>query len=79
MQSEQEASYIWALRTFLSFLNPFPFYPVFCTDRDLALLGAIEVVCLENPYLLYIWHINKNVTSNTKQDFLISDEHQRFI
>lgn len=79
MQNEQEESYIWALKTFFSFLDPLSFHPVLCTDRDLALLGAIKAVCPDNPHLLCIWHINKNVTSNTKQYFTIGDEHQVFL
>lgn len=79
MQNEQEESYIWALRTFFSFINPLPFNPVICTDRDLALLGAIEVVCPRYPHLLCIWRINKNVTQNTKQHFTTNNEHQEFL
>ena len=79
MQNEQEESYIWALRTFFLFLDPLPFNPVLCTDRDLALLGAINVVYPRYPYLLCIWHINKNVTQNTKQHFTTNDEYQEFL
>ena len=79
MQNEQEESYIWALKSFFSFLDPPPFHPVLCTDRDLALLGAIKVVCPDNPHLLCIWHINKNVTSNTKQHFRTNIEYQEFL
>lgn len=32
MQNEQEESYIWALKTFFSFLDPLPFHPALCTD-----------------------------------------------
>lgn len=79
MQNEQEESSIWALKSFFSFLDPPPFHPVLCTDRDLALLGAIKVVCPDNPHLLCIWHINKNVTSNTKQHFRTNIECQEFL
>ena len=79
MQNEQEASYIWALKSFFSFLDPLPFNPVLCTDRDLALLGAIDAVCPTYPHLLCIWHINKNVISNTKQHFTTNNEYQEFL
>lgn len=79
MQNEKEESYIWALKTFFSFLNPLPFKPVLCTDRDLALLGALRVVCPRYPHLLCIWHINKNVTQNTKQYFDTNNKHQEFL
>jgi hypothetical protein len=79
MQNEKEESYIWALKAFFSFLNPLPFEPVLCTNRDLALLGALKVVCPRYPHLLCIWHINKNVTENTKKHFSTNDEHQEFL
>ena len=47
MQNEQLESYKWTLQTFFSWLNPLPFSPVLCTDRDLALLGAIKSICPE--------------------------------
>jgi hypothetical protein len=56
MQNEQEESYAWALQAFFSFLDPLPFQPVLCTDRDLALLAAIETICPAYPHLLCIWH-----------------------
>lgn len=79
MHNEQEQSYAWALKTFFSFLDPIAFNPVLCTDRDLALLGAIKIVCPRYPHLLCIWHINKNVTQNTKQHFSTNDEYQEFL
>lgn len=42
MQNEQEESYKWALKTFFSWLDSSIQPPVLCTDRDLALLGALS-------------------------------------
>lgn len=47
MQNEQEESYIWALKSFYSFLDPLP----------------SNTVCPNYPHLLCVWHINQNVTS----------------
>jgi histone-lysine N-methyltransferase SETD2 len=66
MQNEQEESYKWTLQTFFSWLDPLPFAPVLCTDRDLALLGVIKAVYPRSPHLLYVWYINKNVLIKTK-------------
>jgi hypothetical protein len=79
MQNEQEESYKWTLQTFFSWLNPLPFPPVLCTDRDLALLGAIKVIYPKSPHLLCVWHINKNVLAKTKQYFSSNDEFEAFI
>jgi hypothetical protein len=54
MQNEQEESYKWTLQTFFSWLNPLPFPPVLCTDRDLALVGAIKSICPRSPHLLCV-------------------------
>jgi hypothetical protein len=54
MQNEQEESYKWTLQTFFSWLNPLPFPPVLCTDRDLALLGAIKAIYPKSPHLLCV-------------------------
>jgi hypothetical protein len=79
MQNEQEESYKWTLQTFFLWLNPLPFPPVLCTDRDLALVGAIKSICLRSPHLLCIWHINKNVLAKSKQYFSSNEEFEAFI
>jgi histone-lysine N-methyltransferase SETD2 len=79
MQNEQEESYKWTLKIFFSWLNPLPFPPVLCTDRDLALLGAIKSIYPRSPHLLCVWHINKNVLAKTKQYFSSNEEFEAFI
>jgi hypothetical protein len=78
MHNEQVESYIWALRTFFSFLDPFPHHPVLCSDRDLALVSAIESVCPWSPHLICIWHINKNVAAKAKTTFTQAEEFDEF-
>jgi histone-lysine N-methyltransferase SETD2 len=79
MQNEQEESYKWTLQTFSLWLNPLPFPPVLCTDRDLALLSAIKAIYPKSPHLLCVWHINKNVLAKTKQYFSLNKEFEAFI
>jgi hypothetical protein len=83
MENEQEDSYIWCLKTFLSWVRTKEdgvqteedgvqtegFNPVLCTDRDLALLNAIKAVCPSYHHLLCIWHINKNISAYAKRFF----------
>jgi histone-lysine N-methyltransferase SETD2 len=52
---------------------------VLCTDRDLALVGAIQSICPRSPHLLCVWHINKNVLAKTKQYFSSNNEFETFI
>jgi hypothetical protein len=79
MQNEQEESYKWTLQTFFSWLDPLPFSPVLCTDRDLALVGAIKSIYPRSPHLLCVWHINKNVLAKTKQYFSSNEEFEAFM
>jgi hypothetical protein len=79
MQNEQEESYKWTLQTFFSWLSPLPLPLVLCTDRDLALLGAIKAIYPKSPHLLCVWHINKNVLAKTKQYFSSNEEFEAFI
>ena len=72
MRDEKEMSYIWCLKTLFTWLNPSndqAFNLVLCTDRDLALMNAINTVCPTLSHLLCIWHINKNVSAYAKQYF----------
>jgi hypothetical protein len=79
MPNEQEESYKWTLQTFFSWLNPLPFPLVLCTDRDLALLGAIKAIYPKSLHLLCVWYINKNVLAKTKQYFSSNEEFEAFI
>jgi hypothetical protein len=79
MQNEQEESYKWTLQTFFSWLDPLPIPPVLCTNRDLALLGAIKAIYPKSPHLLCVWHINKNVVAKTKHFFSSNEEFEAFI
>jgi len=79
MQNEQEESYKWTLKTFFSWLDPLPYPPVLCTDRDLALLGAIKSIYPRSPHLLCVWYINKNVLAKTKKYFSSNEEFEAFI
>jgi hypothetical protein len=62
-----------------SCLDPLIFSPVLCTDRDLALVGAIKSICSRSPHLLCVWHIDKNVVIKTKQYFSSNEVFETFI
>ncbi|GKD70891.1 PKS-NRPS hybrid synthetase, partial [Tanacetum coccineum] len=52
---------------------------VIITDRELALMNAIEEVFPSTTSLLCIWHINKNVFANCKTHFAIAEEFDIFM
>lgn len=79
MQNDQQESYTWALESFFSFLGPSSFSPVIFTDREPALLDAMEAFCPKYPHLLSVWNMNKSIRYNTKQYFDQKDTHQEFL
>lgn len=79
IRDNQEESYIYALKSLFSLLNPLQSHPVFCSDLDLPLVSAVSVVCPESPHLFCIWNINKHFTSGTKKCFTTADEFKGFL
>lgn len=69
LQSEEEASYQWALRVFkrMKEQHQIPDAVVCFTDQEVALINALEVVFPETPTLLCLWHIMKNVSAYAKK------------
>ncbi|KAL4561763.1 hypothetical protein LXL04_033937 [Taraxacum kok-saghyz] len=78
LEREDEDSYIWALNTFKKILdNREP--TVIMSDRELALMNAINVVFPSTINLLCIWHIEKNVLANCKKHFEHAEEFDIFM
>ena len=67
MREEKTYDYIWALNQFLKHLSNVPF--VIVTDRELALMSALESVFPSTKNFLCVWHINKNILANCKKEF----------
>ncbi|XP_023745850.1 uncharacterized protein LOC111894016 [Lactuca sativa] len=75
---EDEDSYIWALSVFKKTLeNHEP--SVIMSDRELALMNAINMVFPNTTNLLYIWHIEKNVLAYCKKHFAHGEEFDLFM
>lgn len=73
LSAEKEADYSWAITQLTELLNESDIPPPRCvvTDRELALINALDGHELFHglPHILYHWHININVISNTKKYF----------
>ncbi|HEY9302523.1 MAG TPA: transposase, partial [Phormidium sp.] len=67
LTEETFPNYSWALNKFKSCVVALP--QVLVTDRELALMNAIDNVFPESIHLLCIWHINKNILAKTKVHF----------
>jgi len=67
MTTERQNNFIWALQRLRGLFLRRDVYPtVIVSDRDLALMNAIEVVFPEACNLLCRFHINKNVKAKCK-------------
>ena len=79
LKEEKEDDYEWALtcvqRLFLN--SPTP--RVIVTDRELALMCAIEGVFLMAQNLLCLWHIEKNILTNCRKHFTTDEHWERFL
>ena len=70
LSAEKEEDYQWALEAFGSIVEP----KLLITDRELALMNAINSVFPNCIHLLCIWHINTNIFTNTMTDKWDSEE-----
>ena len=79
MSGETEDDYFGALirvkGVFL--LNLLP--GVVVTDRELALISAIQIITGDAFNLLCIWHIKKNIVANLKKHLRTNEGWQRFL
>ena len=76
LRSETAEDYLWAMRALSQLIN---FQPrVIVTDRELALINALELIWPNARLFLCRWHINKNVLANCKQLFPNNDHWEAF-
>ncbi len=67
LRAEAEKDFTWALEQLAKIIPHAP--NVIVTDRDLALMNALQVVFPDSAHLLCQWHIRKNVVSRSKLHF----------
>ena len=78
LSAEKKNDYVWALEKFRSiFATSIP--NVLVTDRDLALMGAIEEVFQQSTNLLCVWHIQKNVLAKCSKIFSKAEHLTNFM
>ncbi|KAK9681505.1 hypothetical protein RND81_10G007300 [Saponaria officinalis] len=79
MRHEKTEDYIWALEMFANVLGHDSYPSVIVSDRELALIRAIEIVFPGVTHLLCVWHIQKNVVANLKIYFKDEEDWDVFI
>ncbi|CAG8503738.1 2675_t:CDS:1 [Acaulospora morrowiae] len=79
LKSEQEEDYEWALirvaRIFKEISKP----QVIISDQDQALMHAIRTIFPESQNFLYVWHIEKNILTNCRNQFPMDEEWIEFL
>lgn len=73
MDHKNKDYYIWCLHTLFQKWLPISNNTLLITNRDLALLTAIQTLFPRTPHLLYIWHINKAVNKRAKREIQLLD------
>ncbi|XP_021839271.2 protein FAR1-RELATED SEQUENCE 5-like [Spinacia oleracea] len=79
LRSEKEEDYVWALKNFSSMLGLNCQPQVIVTDRELALINAINIVFPETTHLLCVWHIQKNIVVKCKGYFKETEDWDVFM
>ncbi len=72
LKAEAEYDFRWALEQ-LAKIMPHP-PEVIVTDRDLALMNALQVVFPDSAHLLCQWHLRKCVIARSKMHFRLQAE-----
>ncbi|XP_058216857.1 protein FAR1-RELATED SEQUENCE 5-like [Rhododendron vialii] len=79
MQKEEEGDYVWALERFKKLLGHDQQPLVILSDRELALMNAIQLVFPRTAHVLCVWHIEKNVLSKCKSQFESGKDWETFL
>ncbi|KAH6778902.1 hypothetical protein C2S52_010139 [Perilla frutescens var. hirtella] len=79
LETEKENNYIWALTVLKGLMDQSTLPSVIMTDRERALMNAIEVTFPTARHFLYRWPINKNITANCKKKFRTKDQWESFL
>ncbi|CAB5383776.1 unnamed protein product [Rhizophagus irregularis] len=75
MKGEEKTDYQWALTHIAHLFDGMSKPGVIVTDRELALMNALEMIFPNSANLLCLWHIRKNILKNCKQHFSIAVEN----
>ncbi|XP_052300876.1 PKS-NRPS hybrid synthetase cheA-like [Citrus sinensis] len=79
IEREREDNYSWALDKLKGFMDNNMLPSVIVTDREVALMNAIQNVFPTATHILCRWHISKNVLSNCKKLFETNEVWESFI
>jgi hypothetical protein len=80
LSGEELKDYMWVLQQMLILMqeNDIAFPKLFITDRELALMNAIEAIFPECDHIICRWHVNMNVVAKTKKFFKYQEDFDEF-
>ncbi|KAI3996990.1 hypothetical protein MKX01_021266, partial [Papaver californicum] len=76
--ADTEQHYIWALTQLKWMYMPNTLPSLFVTDRESALVNAIDIVFPRSSRLLCTWHLNQQVQANCEKAFEDNEEREQF-
>lgn len=79
LKDEKEEDYTWALNRIRRLFDEVDKPKVILTDRELALMRALETIFPEAYNILCVWHIEKNVLAKCKRYFYTEEEWVVFL
>jgi hypothetical protein len=73
-------NYIWMLETLQKYLEQknISISNVLMTNRSLKLINVLHQIFLIVKHFLCVWHVNKNVLTHCKSDFIIKETWKKF-
>ncbi|XP_028051977.1 PKS-NRPS hybrid synthetase CHGG_01239-like [Camellia sinensis] len=78
LQYKRADNYAWVLATLRDVMDGFVVPTVIVTDRELALMNAIQKIFPSGKHLLCHWHISKNVLTKCKKMFETQQKWEKF-
>ncbi|XP_028091421.1 PKS-NRPS hybrid synthetase CHGG_01239-like [Camellia sinensis] len=78
LQYERVDNYAWVLATLRDVMDGFVVPTVIVTDRELALMNAMQKIFPSARHLLCRWHISKNVLTKCKKMFETRQKWKKF-
>ncbi len=80
LTKETKKNYIWMLKTLQKYFKKENIFisNVLMTNRDLKLINVLHLIFLIVKHFLCVWHVNKNVLTHCKSDFIIKETWKKF-
>ena len=71
LNGEKKEDYEWAIQCFKELLTKYGIIApiIFITDRELALMGALDLKFPDSAHILCTWHVNMNILANCRKHF----------